>query len=208
MGLGRFVRLFPSPGRAKGDRVGEAWLWTLVVERRVLSLSRKTDYALVALAHLATHSDTRSSARGIAEKYGLPQPALMNILNQLTHEGLVSATRGAKGGYRLARDADRITLAELIDAVEGPVRLALCCSESEAPMDPPECEIASACPVKVPIRRVHDMLRQFLHQVTLAQLVADARDNPVALGLPASPATPMTLATPPQRGVLPSGPTE
>jgi Rrf2 family protein len=137
-------------------------------------MTRKTDYALVAMAHLANAGSERVSARGIAERLGLPVPALMNILNQLGHAGLVTSTRGPNGGYGLAREPSEISLASLIEAVEGPVKLALCCNEVvDVVADERRCEIESACAIKVPVKKVHSMLRQFLSQVTLDQIATN-----------------------------------
>ncbi|MCH7527607.1 MAG: Rrf2 family transcriptional regulator [Planctomycetes bacterium] len=73
-------------------------------------MTRKTDYALLAMAELARRTPTMLSVREMSQHLRLPLPALTNILKQLTRSGLVSSTRGPNGGYRLARDSDRITL--------------------------------------------------------------------------------------------------
>ncbi len=135
----------------------------------MLSLTRKADYAIVALAELAANSATRTSAREIADRTHVPLPVLTNILHQLLHHGLVVSTMGVRGGYSIARAAEQITLAEVIDAIEGPFRLTLCCSEdhTEAARS---CDLESNCRVKGPVRFVHRSLRQFLRQITLADL--------------------------------------
>ena len=134
-------------------------------------MTRKTDYALVAIAYLANEEPSRVSAREIAERLGLPVPALMNILNQLGHAGLVLSTRGPNGGYGLARPPNEISLASLIEAVEGPVRLTLCCSGTVETVER-RCDLESGCAIKGPVRKVHTMLRQFLDQVTLDQIAS------------------------------------
>ncbi|NQU76949.1 MAG: Rrf2 family transcriptional regulator, partial [Planctomycetes bacterium] len=75
----------------------------------MLSLTRKTDYALLALTHLAAEPAAVISAREMAEQYCLSQPLLMNVLKQLSASGLVSSVRGARGGYTLAKSAEQIT---------------------------------------------------------------------------------------------------
>ena len=86
----------------------------------MLCLSKKIDYALVALAYLAERGDGGSvaSAREIAEVNGLPLPLLMKILKRLHRQGVVTGTRGVKGGYRLIRDTDSLSLHDLIAIVE------------------------------------------------------------------------------------------
>ncbi len=97
----------------------------------MLLLTRKTDYALLALASLARQTPTGASARGLAERLKLPLPVLRNILKQLTSRGVLKSTRGTRGGYRLARSPHHITLAQLLEAIEGPMLLARCCSVPE-----------------------------------------------------------------------------
>ncbi len=148
----------------------------------MLSLTRKTDYALVAMADLADDPGRRMSSREIAERCGLPLPVLTNVLKQLTHMGLVTAMRGPHGGYRLAKPAEEITLIDMIEAIEGTSRLTLCCQDSND-ADGKACEMESSCRVKSPVRKVHDGLRYYLSNVTLAQIVSD--DVPVDLGVAA-----------------------
>ena len=135
----------------------------------MVALTRKTDYALVALAYLARWEQGCVSARDIAARVRIPLPVLMGILNQLARQGLVVSTRGAKGGYRLARSPEQITLAQLIDAVEGPVRLTMCCTGGdERAMS--ECDLEATCDVKQPLQAVQRRLEAFLSGVRLADI--------------------------------------
>ncbi|MFQ5589794.1 MAG: RrF2 family transcriptional regulator [Phycisphaerae bacterium] len=152
----------------------------------MLSITRKTDYALVALADLARRGPALASARDLASRLQVPLPALTNILNRLTHRGLVCSVRGANGGYRLARHPDQITLGELIEAVEGPVRLTRCCSD-RATMDATQCEREAACDLRAPLHKVHESFRTFLSQVTLRDLAW----NHVSLNVGNTTATPL-----------------
>lgn len=139
----------------------------------MLLMTRKTDYALLALASLARQTSTGASARSLAERLKLPLPVLRNILKQLTSRGLLKSTRGTRGGYRLAKPPDQITLAQLLEIIEGPVRLARCCS---VPEGEPEaaCRLEESCLIRGNMRRVHDSLIRFLDDVTLAELAAEA----------------------------------
>jgi Rrf2 family protein len=120
----------------------------------MFSLTRKTDYAIVALAGMARPDADRISSRGLAERYELPLPLLRNILKQLMNAGLVASTRGPQGGYRLAREPEQITLAELVEAIEGPVQLAVCCRPEEDAAGQATCELEGSCEVQQPVR--HD----------------------------------------------------
>ncbi len=157
----------------------------------MLLLTRKTDYALLALASLARQTPAGASARGLAERLKLPLPVLRNILKQLTSRGVLKSTRGTKGGYRLARSPQEITLAQLLEAIEGPMRLARCCSEPEG-KEEAECRLEESCLIRGNMRRVHASLMQFLDEVTLAQLAE--KESSVELK-PGSGARPSPLAT-------------
>jgi len=142
----------------------------------MFSLTRKTDYAIVALAGLARPEMpemVRASSRDLAERYDLPLPLLRNILKRLTSCGLVISSRGPQGGYRLARDPDRITLADLVEAIEGPVQLAVCCRPDEDAVGQATCELEGSCEIRQPIRRLNRLMRAVLSSITLAQVARD-----------------------------------
>jgi Rrf2 family protein len=158
----------------------------------MLTLTRKTDYALIALSHLAANQGRVVSAREIASKYKVPLALLMNLLKLCAAHGLIESVRGARGGYRLGRPADKITLVELIEAIEGPLRLAQCRGLTEpqgdiqpADKDAGTCQVGSCCPVRVAINNVHMRLQGFLSEMTIAevaQMTAEAMAG--ALGPP------------------------
>jgi Rrf2 family protein len=88
-------------------------------------LSKKTDYALLALQYLASPGESGDvSARAIAERFEIPAELLAKILQRLAHDGLITAHRGVHGGYRLARSPDAISIADIAQAVDGPASLA------------------------------------------------------------------------------------
>ncbi len=138
----------------------------------MLSLTRKADYALVAMADLARQSPSMVSARGMAGRLRMPLPVLQHILTRLMHRGLVISLRGAHGGYRLSRPPNQITIAELIEAIEGPMRLTPCCTETSRKRQR-ECNMEDVCPIRNSVRKVHGIIRRCLDQVTLDQLAWD-----------------------------------
>ena len=87
-------------------------------------LSRKADYALLILSYL--HTQAGGTARAIAEQFGLSRPFVANILKELCQKGFVASHRGVKGGYVLARPAETITLAELLETIDEGFRLTVC----------------------------------------------------------------------------------
>jgi len=146
----------------------------------MLSLTRKTDYALVALALLGRRraaDEGPVSARLVAEEFGLPQPLLMNILKELAQAKIVTSTRGATGGYTLANEPDQITVLEVVTAIEGPVRLAQCCDG--LPIAGQGCAVdATHCPAKGAVRKLHQQIIRFFEEMTLQDLLDEAVDDP------------------------------
>jgi Rrf2 family protein len=137
-------------------------------------LTRKTDYALVALAGLARRGPDGGSARDLAEELRLPLPLLRNLLKSLAASGLLGSTRGPAGGYRLARPPGEITLAEVVAAIEGPVHLVTCCPGGDAESGH-RCRLEDSCRIKGNVRLVHDRLMRFLEGVTLDEISQGAR---------------------------------
>ena len=136
----------------------------------MLALTKKTGYALVAMTHLARRDGGVTSARDIAAWVGAPTPLLMNVLKALAAGGFVESIRGARGGYRLARPLEQINLADVVETLEGPVRLAECHADLG---ERHECtgERMARCPIHDPVHRVQRKLNDFLRKVTLADIV-------------------------------------
>jgi len=136
----------------------------------MLALTKKTDYALIALAELAKRAEAVVSAREISKRYGVPLALLTNILKGLNRAGIVKSERGAYGGYRLARPAECVNLNELITAIEGPFQFVRCAT-SEVEHGQHNCELEPSCPIRLPAHRIRDRLTRLLEGVTLAELV-------------------------------------
>ena len=136
----------------------------------MLTLTKKTEYALIAVCHLAHVGQKVVSARDMARLYGVRLPLLMNILKMLNQRGILRSVRGARGGYALAMGPKSITLSRLIEAVEGPPRLTKCAQPQ--PEDDP-CELSGSCPVRVPLGKVNRLFGGFLKSVTVADVAFD-----------------------------------
>ncbi len=156
----------------------------------MLGLTKKTDYALVALAYLAKHQaqgDEQVSAvstRDIAEHHGLPLPLLMNVLKELAKARLVKSVRGAGGGYVLATSPGQISVLDVVTAMEGPLRLARCVDG--LPIVGQGCPYACKCGIQSAVHQLHDQLGAFLTRFTLADLLGEAQPmnrEPVAVGV-------------------------
>ena len=141
----------------------------------MLSLTKKTGYGLIAMTYLAQlEPDALASAREIAEKFGVPVSLLMNVLKELAAANYVESVRGARGGYRLARNPESISLADLVTVLEGPIRLAECLRLGDGGKDEKICNVVDCCPIADPVHRVQRKLRDFLKTVTLAEIVEPA----------------------------------
>lgn len=136
----------------------------------MLTLTKKTEYALIAACHLAHATDGVVSARDMAKHFGVRLPLLMNVLKLLNQDGILRSERGARGGYALAMAPADLTLARVIHAVEGPARLVRCAVPQ--PTDRP-CELSDDCPLRVPLGKIHRLFAGFLSNVTVADLAFD-----------------------------------
>ena len=143
----------------------------------MLRLSKKADYALIAVRHLATHrGQAEQSASDIADAYGISAPLLAKVLQRLAKHGLVTARHGSSGGYRLARPAKEISALDVINAVDGPVVITSCVTNHG------NCDQSSTCTVREPLRRVNESIAQVLRSVTISQMLEDSPD-PELIGL-------------------------
>jgi len=95
----------------------------------MLKLTKKADYGLIALKHLAVNGPESSSAKEIADTYGIPMALLSKILQKLVKEGFLASEHGTNGGYKLAREAREITALEVIRAIDGPIFMTACFTE-------------------------------------------------------------------------------
>jgi Rrf2 family protein len=131
-----------------------------------MKVSTRGDYAARALLSLALHGSERpTSVKEIAERTGLPQPYLEQILLAVKGAGLVRSKRGVGGGYVLAREPDQITLAEIVAAVDGPLETPL--GEHD------HCE--GHCVLQEVWVKLSDETRGYLERFTLADLVTQTR---------------------------------
>jgi Rrf2 family protein len=134
----------------------------------MLKLTKKADYGLIALRHLALKEHSASaSAKEIAAHYGIPLPLLAKILQKLARSGFLRSVHGTNGGYMLARDPGRINALEVIRAIDGPVILASCLTERGV------CGHTQRCSVREPLRRVHEGILRLLETTTIADLSRD-----------------------------------
>ncbi|NII10049.1 SUF system Fe-S cluster assembly regulator [Oleiagrimonas sp. C23AA] len=135
----------------------------------MLRVSRLTDYATVVMTCLAARPDDVLSTAQIAEDARLEWPTVSKLLKSLAHAGLVESFRGVNGGYRLARAAESINLAQIVEAMEGPIGMTECSVSAG------QCERESHCSVRGSWQHVSSALDGALRGVTLDQLSPPAQ---------------------------------
>ena len=129
-------------------------------------LRRNTDYALRLMVHLAQQDgDGAVSTRVLAEQEDVPYPLACKLMQQLHASRLVGSSMGPRGGFRLHREPGEISLLEVIETIQGPMRLNRCLMSQEA------CPRSGTCPVRGKIGELQGQMRQYLAGVTLADLV-------------------------------------
>jgi Rrf2 family protein len=144
----------------------------------MFKLSKKADYGLIAMKHLATHREQHAcSANEIAEEYGISSTLMAKVLQKLARNGLVGAKHGSSGGYQLSKEPNRISALEVITAIDGPVLITSCVTSHGV------CDATDRCSIKEPLQRVNESILGVLGTVTIAQLSEDAPEptNLVAL---------------------------
>ncbi len=131
-----------------------------------MKLSRLTDYAVILLTKLSFANDEPASAARLSEDLMLPQPTVSKLLKMLTKADLLTAQRGAAGGYRLSRGAGDISIGDVIAAIEGPLALTACIDEREEDV----CGVQSFCGMRGNWAVVNTAVSEALNRVTLADM--------------------------------------
>jgi FeS assembly SUF system regulator len=135
----------------------------------MLRLSKKADYALIAMKHLAQKPSgaASTSAREIAEHYGIPIELMAKVLQRLVRTGLLVSTQGTRGGYTLGRPAASISVADVIQAIDGPVTVTACSTERN------DCEQYSRCSIRDSLWQIRERIAAALDTVSLAEMAAE-----------------------------------
>jgi Rrf2 family protein len=152
----------------------------------MLKLTKKADYGLIALRHLATSPGLMSSTKDIADTYHLPVPLLAKVLQQLTKAKLLISVPGTHGGYKLSRDPRKISALEVVHAIDGPVILTNCFTSHGT------CDQTDSCTVREPLRKVHEAILDLLNNFK----ITDLADSPVIQINLSAPVSPLHLQSP------------
>ena len=138
----------------------------------MFKLSKKADYGLIALKHLANHRQEHAcSANDIAQEYGISATLMAKVLQKLAKQGLVAAKHGSTGGYQLARQPEKISALEVLTAIDGPVLITSCVTSHG------NCDATERCSVKEPLQRVNESILNVLSTVTIAHLSEEKQET-------------------------------
>jgi Rrf2 family protein len=135
----------------------------------VLRLSKKADYALLALSYMAVPGQRPTiSAREVSERHDIPLELLAKVLQRLARRGVLTSAQGMNGGYRLARAAGEISVAQVVEAIDGPLTLTAC-AEAEG-----DCSQFEKCSIRDPLHRIRERIASALAECSIAELATDS----------------------------------
>jgi FeS assembly SUF system regulator len=143
----------------------------------MLRVSKLTDYATIVMTCLVDAGDGVLSAQCLAARARLEVPTVSKLLKQLAQAGLVVSTRGINGGYRLTRTPQRISIADIVIAMEGPIGMTECSAHAGL------CDHEPHCGVRVNWQRINQAIAGALESVTLADMVKSPPKRAVAIPL-------------------------
>lgn len=141
----------------------------------MLRLSKKADYALMAMKHLARRDGSSTSAREIAESYDIPIELMAKVLQRLVRTHLLISTQGTRGGYTLGRPSGAISVADVIQAIDGPFTVTACSNENSG------CDQYSKCNIRDPLWQIKERIVATLDTVTIAELAGHSDAPPAAV---------------------------
>ncbi|MDF1763680.1 MAG: SUF system Fe-S cluster assembly regulator [Oleibacter sp.] len=127
----------------------------------MLKLSKLTDYGVLVLSHLVTQGATMQSVDDLCTATGLNPPTIRKVMKSLVDHGLVTARRGVKGGYRIGRSAQQISMLDVVEAFEGPVALTECAQDHN------NCDITATCDLADGWDGINQLLMQMMSRITL-----------------------------------------
>ena len=138
----------------------------------MLRFTKRADYGLMAIHHIAAHQDTGAmSAKRIAEEFKIPPELLAKILQRLAKERLIVSQNGPKGGYVLSHPPTEITVGQVVRAIEGPINIVSCLDSDRCPQIP-------RCNLRRPVQKIQAAISYMLDTMSLAELMSDEVPTP------------------------------
>jgi len=146
--------------------------------KAMIILSKLADYGVIVATHLAAYPNRQVTAAAVASETRLPQATVAKVLKALAHAGVVTAARGPTGGYRLARMATAISIAEVVAAIDGDIGLTQCSVHVD------DCARTTYCPTKPHWAAINRAVGQALAAVSLDAMLTPAAFIPQAFASP------------------------
>jgi len=151
----------------------------------MLRLSKKADYALIAMKHLALREGQGSaSAREIAEQFAIPVELMAKVLQRLARRGLLSSQQGTRGGYQLTRDSETISVADVIQAIDGPLTVTACSAHNE------RCGQFATCNIRDPLWKIRERIVTALSTCSVSEMASETAFVASAAAAPQPAVTP------------------
>lgn len=135
----------------------------------MIRLTNLADYAVVIMSRIARESDVRHNAHDMADATALPAATVAKLMSALARAGLLTSHRGVGGGFTLARAADEISMADIIEAVDGPIALTNCIEHA-----PGDCNLEKFCVMRPHWQAINGAVKTALGQVSLSEVAAPA----------------------------------
>jgi len=145
----------------------------------MLRLSKKVEYALIAMMDLANKNESEPiTTKSLASTYQIPQELLGKVMQSLTRNGLLNSVQGVKGGYILGQDPDKIKLMQIIEILEGPISITSCGHQEG--LDECSCDLFSTCTIKSPMEIIQNELEKYFSGISLKDLNKMYNNNQTA----------------------------
>ena len=129
----------------------------------MFKLTRKSEYALIALRHLQMNDTLLSSSKEISQMYMIPRQVLAKVLQKMVKLNYVDAYKGSNGGYKLKKSLKKIRLAEFIEKMEGPLGLVDCNINDN-------CDQIDYCNIKMPINKINENIKSVLNKIKIGDI--------------------------------------
>ena len=138
----------------------------------MMRINKLTDYGIVVMTEIATmKSDTVHTAKVISQRTKIPLPTVTRLLKTLSNEGLLDSQRGSQGGYSLSESASTISVASIIESIEGPIALTECSTNECA------CSYESSCNVELPWQKINNTVKTALEKISLAEMIQGRQND-------------------------------
>ena len=131
----------------------------------MLKLTRKLEYALIALRHMQMKGDMLSTTKEIAEMYTIPRELLAKTLQQMARLEYINAVQGPKGGYHIHKTLKKINLTQFVEAMEGPLEMVECNINSD-------CIQLNTCNIRMPINKINQNIRSIFNNINITDITS------------------------------------